>query len=203
MLRSGRGVEGQRAQRAAGVERFRDLLCRAAEVTGEVGDGGVTAQTLGELVDSGADTQPKLFDTPRWMQRPLLVPEVPLDGPADGRHGERGEGAAHFGTETVDRLDQSERGDLADVLYIRPIPSIARGDAAGEIQVGLYEAVAQRRPGPWVGRGSQCLEPLPAVVVTAGAVGSALVRTAWTRLMTVELVLTVCLHLLNEARRHR
>src|SRR3954468_16619317 len=83
---------------------------------GELGDGGGTAEGLRELAGRLGQRQLELLEAPRNADRPTLVPEMPLDLADDRRSGVGRELDTAFEVEPVDRLDQTDRGDLNQVV---------------------------------------------------------------------------------------
>ena len=77
--------------------------------------------------------------------RPAAVAEVTLQLTGDRRRGERRELQAPVGLEALDRLEQSDQRDLAQVVGRLAAVREAAGEELGEAHVLLDELVAQRR----------------------------------------------------------
>src|SRR5680860_1236253 len=70
----------------------------------------------GELLDDLVQTDVEVLQRPRDLDRPALVPEVALDLAENGGCGVGGEFHPAGDVETVDRLDQTDRAHLNQVL---------------------------------------------------------------------------------------
>ncbi len=62
------------------------------------------------------DAQRQLLEVAGHPHRPGAVAEVALDLAEDRRHGEAREGHVAVGVEAIDRLEQTERGDLFEIV---------------------------------------------------------------------------------------
>ncbi len=94
-----------------------DLLLADPQPLGQLGNGRGPVQLLGQLVPRLGEVEPQLLKAPRHPDRPGGVTEEALDLADDRRHRERGEFHTAVGLEAVDRLDQTYRADLDDVLH--------------------------------------------------------------------------------------
>jgi hypothetical protein len=73
---------------------------------------------------------------PTWRSdHPPGVAEVTLDLTGDGRCREPSERLSQPGAEAADRLDQSEPGDLDEVVAVDAPAEVTTGDAVGEPEV--------------------------------------------------------------------
>ena len=98
-------------------------------VPGHLGVGWRAAQILGQLAGRLAGFQYQFLHGPRDVDRPALVPEVPLDLAADAHLRVGGQVAADRGIETADRLHQPDITHLhqiLDRLGTLPVPLHAR-----------------------------------------------------------------------------
>ena len=132
-LRHGR-VERDRVLRRAGIEPDEHLVDRDLQVGGDRRCGGRAAALGGDHARRARHPQRQLLGAARDVRRPTRVAEVPLELTEDGGDGERGEADAALDVETVDRTQQSHRGDLDEVLDRLLGVAVAVGQPAGERQ---------------------------------------------------------------------
>ena len=136
------GVEGDGGVGVRRLQPLEHLVLGELEVRGELSDGGGAAVALREVGGRLGQRQLHLLQ-PAWdPDRPALVAEVPLDLADDGRCRVRRELDAAVEVEPVDRLDQSDRCDLDQV--VKRLAAVAKPpcEVLDERQVHLDQRVA-------------------------------------------------------------
>src|SRR5450759_3087661 len=98
----------------------------------------------GERVLRVADPQRALLLAARHVHRPARVAEVAPHLTEDRRHRERGEGMAALRIEAIQRLEQSERSDLLQVLEGLRGLAVPSRETAGERHVVAKEGHSRR-----------------------------------------------------------
>ncbi len=140
-----RGVE--RSDRAAlgGLQRLHDLLGRALEPAGEVGDRGRAAQLAPQLLARLLDRQAELLQVAGGAHVPGRVAEVAAQLPEDRRDRVAREGEPALGVPAIDGLDEADRCDLHEVVERLGGAAVPQRQAAGERHVALDQLVAGAR----------------------------------------------------------
>ena len=77
----------------------------------------------------------QLLEAPGWSDRPPVVAEVPLELTRDGGRGEGGEAGASLGTVAASGLDETEHGDLDQVVQLDTTALETFRQAVGEALV--------------------------------------------------------------------
>jgi hypothetical protein len=95
--------------------------------------------------DGAVDLQRELVQVARNADRPRVVAEVAFDLAQDGRHRIARERDPALGVEPIDRLDESQAGDLEEVVEGLLSPLVAGGELARERQEALDQHVAVDR----------------------------------------------------------
>ena len=138
-------VERPHGAALGGLQGLQDLLGRAADALGEVGDGGGAPEVQPEGVPRLLDGEAQLLEVARRAHVPRRVAEVAAQLPEDGRHGVAREREAAAGFPAVDRLDQPDRRDLDQVVERLGGAAVAQREAAGERHVPLDQLGAGTR----------------------------------------------------------
>ena len=163
-------VEGVAAAGLAGLGGFEDVFDRAAQPLGELARGGIAAEVGCELVTLAFDADGTLLELAGWADRPREVAEVASDLALDGGHGEGAEGGAVARVKAVQGLDQTEGGELLQVLEWHPVAAVkAPRNRVGERQMGSDQTftrarVAALRVGSKVSLLVARFGPIPAVL---------------------------------------
>src|SRR5262249_29445966 len=111
----------RRRQRAGGVrlttvDAGEHLRLRNVETLGDIRDRRRPTEFLRHHRDQAADLQVQLLACARHPYAPALVPEMTLDLAEDRRHGVVDERRLAVRVEAVDRLDETDRADLDEVV---------------------------------------------------------------------------------------
>ena len=109
-------VERGHPRRVVGQQRLGDVLDVHAAVLGDLAGGREAAELLAQRLGGLLDARDRLLDAARHVDRPRAVAEVALELAEDRRHGVGGEGDPAVGVVAVDRLDEAEVRDLAEVV---------------------------------------------------------------------------------------
>jgi hypothetical protein len=137
------GRSRERARRV-GVARFQgvdDVLFLDLGGSGQLRDGGRAPEVGGQVVEQASDLQVELLQPARDVECPRLVTEVPSNLAHDRRHGIGRQLDPAVEVETVDRLDQTDRADLDEVLDLLAAARVARGQRPHERQHLLDETI--------------------------------------------------------------
>ena len=86
----------------------------------------------------------EIFEAARHVHGPGRVAEVSAELAGHGRSGERGERHAELGVEALDRFEDPESRDLDEVVHRLATTAEPHRLAAGEVEVLLDQAVADR-----------------------------------------------------------
>ena len=134
-------VEGVAAAGVGGFGGVEDVFDRAAEPLGELGRGRTAAELARELVALAGDADGALLEVAWWADGPGEVAEVAPDLALDGRHREGAEGRAVVGVKAIQRLDQTQRRDLLQILERHPVAAVKTPrDRIGERKIGSNQA---------------------------------------------------------------
>src|SRR3954454_4946357 len=112
-------------------ERFEHVLEAGVDGLGELADGGRAPELCGQRFGGRLEAQRTLLDVAGNPNRAAVVAEVAFELAEDGGDGEAGEGVSARGVEALDRLQQSERGHLVQVVEVGP-SAISAGEVTGE-----------------------------------------------------------------------
>src|SRR5215212_1808116 len=140
-----RAVQGHGAVRRRRLARLEDLLRAGPDGLCDLRGRGRPAELAAHLLADAVDLDRELLEVARDAHRPALVAEVALELAEDGRHGEAGERGLAVGIEAVDRLEQTERSDLDEVVEGLAAALVAPRELAGERQEALDQRVARGR----------------------------------------------------------
>ena len=110
------------------VERVDHVLLLDGGELGELGDRRRPAEARRQLVEDARQADAQLLHPPRHVHRPCPVAEVPADLPHDRRHAVARELDPPRDVEPVDRLDQTERTDLHEVLERLAASGVSPGE---------------------------------------------------------------------------
>lgn len=83
-----------------------------------------------------------ILEPARHVHGPAVIAEVPTHLAHHRGDGERQETAALFGVEAVDRIDQTQSGDLTQVLEVLTAPVIVARDVLRQRQAAFDDRVA-------------------------------------------------------------
>ena len=139
------GVERADRPALAGLERLDDLLLRAVDVLGEVGDGRGPAELGPQLLARLLDHQAQLLEVARRPHVPRGVAEVAADLAEDRRHRVAREREPAVRVPAVHGLDEAHRGDLNEVVERLRSAAVAQGEAASERHVALDQLFTRAR----------------------------------------------------------
>ena len=114
-----------------------------SEHVGQLGDRRRAPQPVGQVLLGPPQLEVQLLGPARRPHRPGAVPEVALQLALDRAAGEGRERHPDLGVEALDRVDDGQQGDLAQVVGGDPTPRVARHEVLGDVQVVLDELVAQ------------------------------------------------------------
>lgn len=137
----GRVQRADRVRRAGGPSRPHVLL-GAAQCLAQFGVGRRASESLSEGHAGPGGLQMSLLQTARDVQAPAPVAEVLLELAEHGRHQIAEERFASPRVEAVDRLHQSQSGDLTQILGRLSTLPVAAGEAGHERQVDTDDLVA-------------------------------------------------------------
>src|SRR5215210_2856477 len=130
----------------AGLSRFdcfEQLFERAVDPRGQLACGRVAPEVVGEPVSLVLDADRALLQRAGRTDEPREVAKVPAYLALDGRHCEGAEGGAVGRVIALQRLDESDRGDLLEVIECNAIAAIeAPRDRARQRQVPRDQTVA-------------------------------------------------------------
>src|SRR5690606_21649698 len=138
------GFEGIGAVSTTQRRGLGDIVFGEAGFDGHFFDRGGAAETLGQFLVGPTTHDRDVFEAPGYSGGPAGIPEVPLDLAGDGRNREADEATAVFGVVPIDGVDQTQEGDLSEVLGFDPAMGIAVGQMEGERPVQVEELA----PGP-------------------------------------------------------
>jgi hypothetical protein len=139
---SARAVERDAEMRAGGDACLEHLFDAGVDAVGDLRDRRRAAELALEFRGGVLDGQRAFLERPRNAYGPAFVAEVALELPGDGRHGVGRERAPAGGVVALDGVEQTERGDLHEVLGL----SAAAVVAAGEVLREREEPLDQRVP---------------------------------------------------------
>src|SRR5439155_9704090 len=111
-----RGLQGCRAVGAGAFQAVDDVFLAALQVAGDVGDGGRAGEALGQGGSGLVDVEFEFLQAAGYPDVPGAVAEVAFDLADDGGYRVGGEVVAVCGGEPVERVDQSDGGDLHQVV---------------------------------------------------------------------------------------
>src|SRR5205085_4504987 len=122
---------------AGAFQAFDDVFLGALQVVGDVGDGGGSTEFLRQGGGGLVDVEFEFLQPAGYPDVPGAVAEVAFDFADDGGYRVGGEVVAVFGVEPVDGFDQSDGGDL-DQVVDRLTPAVeALGQVLGQRQPRL------------------------------------------------------------------
>ena len=124
------------------LECLEDVLLVGADLGGDLADRRLAMEVKRELGDGAVDLQRELLQVARHAHRPRAIAEVALDLAQDRRHRIAREGDLALEVEAVDRLDQTEAGDLEEVVEGLLGALVAARELARERQEALDEHLA-------------------------------------------------------------
>src|SRR3954470_24287900 len=136
-------VERDGAVRAGGLARLQHLLLRGADPLRDLARGGGAAELAAHVLADAVDLDRELLQVARYADGPALVTEMTLELAEDGRDRERRERCLSCGVEALDRLQQSQRGDLDQVVERLSGALVAAGELPRERQEALDERLAR------------------------------------------------------------
>ncbi len=110
---------------------------------GELGDRGRPAVQLRQLAGRAGQLEAQFLQPPGHAHGPAAVAEVTLDLADDGRRGVGRELDAALGVEAVDGLDQTDGGDLDEVVQRLAAVAEPARQVLDEGQVHLDQVVTQ------------------------------------------------------------
>ena len=134
-------VDGQRVVGATRHQTLDDFGAVHLEFFGEFTRGGRPAQPLRKICGRRAQPQVQFFQSPRDLDRPAVVPEMPADFPHDGGHRKGDEVGARLEVEAGDGVDQSDPSHLNQVVARFAASLETTGDVICQRQAALDDLV--------------------------------------------------------------
>jgi hypothetical protein len=150
--RCGRGVQRLRMPGVPGVQRPGHVHLIDAKVYGELSPGGCTTEFLGEVGAGWGEADGQVLYRPWHPHAPGRIPEMAFERTDDGRDRVGGERHRPVRVVPVDGVDQSERGDLEEVVQRLTTAAVPAGQTSGQRQRGLDTAGPQCNPAEVTGR---------------------------------------------------
>ncbi len=138
-------VERKRAPGVARLDRLEHVLDGDVEALGELGRGRQPPQLLGQLCRRRVDAHRQLLQAAGQTHGPDVIAEVPAQLAEDRRHRVRRKGLSSLRVEPVDRLDQSQPGDLDQVVERLGLAPVAHGERARQRHEPRDHLLAQLR----------------------------------------------------------
>src|SRR3954470_3493216 len=124
-------------------QRVEHLLNAGAERVAHLLHGRRAAELARERLAAAHDARAQLLDVARDAEHPAAVAEVALELARDRRNRERREAHVARDVEAVDRLQQSQRRDLLEVVERLALAGVATRETARERQHSLGELGAR------------------------------------------------------------